>query len=87
MNFDDGHHKEQSDVQESKLMIKYIPYLFSILPTGSSESELQKLQKKKLRAMDIRDTLERLEDSIGYVQENISLVAAKLAIQSLDSRS
>ncbi|XP_009790559.1 uncharacterized protein LOC107761402 isoform X2 [Nicotiana tabacum] len=55
--------------------------------SGSSESELQKLQKKKLRAMDIRDTLERLEDSIGYVQENISLVAAKLAIQSLDSRS
>ncbi|XP_075108659.1 uncharacterized protein LOC107777506 isoform X2 [Nicotiana tabacum] len=55
--------------------------------SGSSESELQKLQKKKLRAMDIRDTLERLEESIGYVQENISLVAAKLAIQSLDSRS
>ncbi|KAJ8541794.1 hypothetical protein K7X08_002610 [Anisodus acutangulus] len=54
--------------------------------SGSSESELQKLQKKKLRAMDIKDTLERLEDSIGYVQDNISLVAAKLAIQSLDSR-
>lgn len=75
-----------------QLMIKYVCFLFSILYylsffAGSSESELQKLQKKKLRAMDIRDTLERLEDSIGYVQENISLVAAKLAIQSLDSRS
>ncbi|KAK6775812.1 hypothetical protein RDI58_026813 [Solanum bulbocastanum] len=54
--------------------------------SGSSESELLKLQKKKLRAMDIKDTLDRLEDSIGYVQDNISLVAAKLAIQSLDSR-
>ncbi|CAN4107466.1 unnamed protein product [Withania somnifera] len=54
--------------------------------SGSSESELLKLQKKKLRAMEIRDTLERLEDSIGYVQDIISLVAAKLAIQSLDSQ-
>lgn len=54
--------------------------------SGSSESELLKLQKMKLRAMDIKDTLDRLEDSIGYVQDNISLVAAKLAIQSLDSR-
>ncbi|KAM3397309.1 hypothetical protein BC332_00910 [Capsicum chinense] len=54
--------------------------------SGSSESELLKLQKKKLRAMDIKDTLERLEDSIGYVRDNISLVAVKLAIQSLDSR-
>ncbi|KAH0776419.1 hypothetical protein KY290_007830 [Solanum tuberosum] len=54
--------------------------------SGSSESELLKLQKKKLRAMDIKDTLDRLEDSIGYVQDSISLVAAKLAIQSLDSR-
>lgn len=56
------------------------------LSLGSSESELLKLQKMKLRAMDIKDTLDRLEDSIGYVQDNISLVAAKLAIQSLDSR-
>lgn len=68
------------------MSVSYFPILHYLLSTGSSEPELLKLQKMKLRAMDIKDTLERLEDSILYVQDNISLVAAKLAIQSLDSR-
>ncbi|KAK3426568.1 hypothetical protein EUGRSUZ_F02989 [Eucalyptus grandis] len=51
--------------------------------SGSTESELLKLQREKLRAMDIKETLERLEDSLALVKENISIVAAKLAIQSL----
>ncbi|PKI57522.1 uncharacterized protein LOC116204041 [Punica granatum] len=52
--------------------------------SGSSESELLKLQKEKLQAMDVRDTIRRLDDSLRLVKENISVVAAKLAIQSLE---
>lgn len=52
--------------------------------TGSTQSELLKLQQQKVRAMDLKDTLQRLEDSLDMVKENISMVAAKLAIQSLE---
>jgi hypothetical protein len=36
--------------------------------------------------MDMKDTIERLELSMGLIKENISSIAAKLAIQSLDIR-
>ena len=52
--------------------------------TGSTQSELLKLRRQKLRAMDLKDTLQRLESSLEIVEENISMVAAKLAIQSLE---
>ncbi|KAG6649799.1 hypothetical protein CIPAW_07G235600 [Carya illinoinensis] len=52
--------------------------------TGSTEAELLKLQRLKLEAMDLKDTYQRLEDSLEIVKENISMVAAKLAIQSLE---
>ncbi|EOA11935.1 hypothetical protein CARUB_v10016546mg [Capsella rubella] len=54
--------------------------------SGSSKSELSRLQQEKLKAMDIKDTVERLELSMALIKENISSVAAKLAIQSLDIR-
>jgi hypothetical protein len=34
--------------------------------------------------MVLKDTLQRLEHSLEIVKENISMVAAKLAIQSLE---
>ncbi|KFK44886.1 hypothetical protein AALP_AA1G315700 [Arabis alpina] len=52
--------------------------------SGSTQSELSRLQQEKLRAMDMKDTIERLELSLGLIKENISSIAAKLAIQSLD---
>ncbi|CAK9162685.1 unnamed protein product [Ilex paraguariensis] len=52
--------------------------------TGSTQSELLKLQKEKLRAMDIKDTLERLDKSLQLVNGNVSVVAAELAIQSVE---
>lgn len=51
---------------------------------GSSRSELAKLQREKSTAMDITDTLERLEKGIELARGNISILAAKLAIQSLE---
>ncbi|XP_059630965.1 uncharacterized protein LOC132273878 isoform X2 [Cornus florida] len=51
--------------------------------SGSTQSELLALRKEKLRAMDVKDTLERLDSSTEFVKKNISMVAAKLAIQSL----
>ncbi|XP_060672929.1 uncharacterized protein LOC107435356 [Ziziphus jujuba] len=54
--------------------------------SGSTQSELQKLQNKKLRAMELKDTLQRLDDSLELIKENISMVAAKLAIQSLETK-
>jgi len=42
------------------------------------------LQKEKLRAMDMRDTFERLKMSVEFVKQNIAIIAAKLAIQSLE---
>lgn len=52
--------------------------------SGSTKSELQSLQLKKLKAMDIKNTLERLNKSLKLTKENISKVAAKLAIQSVE---
>ncbi|KAJ8759553.1 hypothetical protein K2173_007177 [Erythroxylum novogranatense] len=51
--------------------------------SGSTQSEMFKLQQQKLRAMDAKDTLQRLDDSLKLINENISLIAAKLAIQSI----
>ncbi|KAL2490144.1 ATP-dependent protease La (LON) domain protein [Forsythia ovata] len=51
--------------------------------SGGTKSEWLKLQKEKVRAMDIKDTLERLNKSMELVGNNISIVAAKLAIQSV----
>lgn len=48
-----------------------------------SGSELLALQNEKLQAMDSRDTLERLCNGIKFTIQNINMVAAKLAIQSL----
>ncbi|KAJ9675924.1 hypothetical protein PVL29_024746 [Vitis rotundifolia] len=52
--------------------------------TGSTQSELLELQREKLRAMEVRETLERIDDSLQLVRKSISMVAAKLAIQSLE---
>lgn len=52
--------------------------------TGASESEMLKLIELKLRAMEVKETFQRLNDSLKLVKENISIVAAKLAIQSLE---
>ncbi|ESQ38892.1 hypothetical protein EUTSA_v10001819mg [Eutrema salsugineum] len=54
--------------------------------SGSTQSELSRLQQEKLKAMDMKDTIERLELSMALIKENISSVAAKLAIQYLDIR-
>lgn len=45
---------------------------------------MQALQNAKLKAMDTKDTLERLDVSMELVKKNISMVAAKLASQSLE---
>lgn len=52
--------------------------------SGSTKSELQSLQLKKLEAMDIKNTFERLDRSLELSKANISTVAAKLAIQSVE---
>lgn len=52
--------------------------------SGCSQSELLTLQREKLRAMDSRDTLERVEIGIKFVKQNTAIVAAKLAIQSVE---
>ncbi|XP_022973983.1 uncharacterized protein LOC111472596 isoform X1 [Cucurbita maxima] len=52
--------------------------------SGSTKSELQSLQLKKLEAMDIKHTFERLDRSLELSKANISTVAAKLAIQSVE---
>ncbi|KAJ8759463.1 hypothetical protein K2173_007074 [Erythroxylum novogranatense] len=49
----------------------------------STQSEMFKLQQQKLRAMDAKDTFQRLDDSLKLINENISLIAAKLEIQSI----
>lgn len=60
-------------------------FVFTLPPiVGSSRSELAKLQSEKSTAMDITDTLERLEKAIELARGNISILAAKLAIQSLE---
>ncbi|KAK9929679.1 hypothetical protein M0R45_026768 [Rubus argutus] len=54
--------------------------------SGSTQSELLKLQQEKLKAMELKDTLQRLDNSLQFVKDNISMVAAKLAIQSLEMK-
>ncbi|KAJ8747309.1 hypothetical protein K2173_012957 [Erythroxylum novogranatense] len=70
--------------------ISFIPYLAERISfrafqpiSESTQSEMFKLQKQKLRAMDAKDTLQRLDDSLKLINENISLIVAKLAIQSI----
>ncbi|KAJ6383716.1 hypothetical protein OIU78_027080 [Salix suchowensis] len=43
--------------------------------TRSTQSETLKLQQQKLRAMDLKDTLQRLDNSLDSVNENISMKA------------
>lgn len=52
--------------------------------SGSTQSELVKLQEEKIKAMNMKDTMQRLDNSLQLIRENISVVAAKLAIQSLE---
>ena len=52
--------------------------------TGSTQSELVKLQQEKVKAMDLRDTKQRLNNSLEFVKGSISMLAAKLAIQALE---
>lgn len=52
--------------------------------SGSTQSELAKLQREKLTAMDVTDTLERLEKATELARDTISMLAAKLAIQSVE---
>lgn len=51
--------------------------------SGSTQSEMMKLQNEKLKAMDVKETLERLENSLSFIKNRVSMTAAKLAIQSL----
>ncbi|KAL0351314.1 UNVERIFIED_CONTAM: hypothetical protein Scaly_1520100 [Sesamum calycinum] len=57
-----------------------------ILMAGATKSELLKLQREKLTAMDVTDTLVRLEKATEVARDNTAILAAKLAIQSLDMR-
>ncbi|KAM2450283.1 hypothetical protein PS1_020266 [Malus domestica] len=43
-----------------------------------------KLKQEKLSAMELKDTVQRLDNSLEFVKDNISMVAAKLAIQSVE---
>ncbi|WRX31171.1 Lon protease [Theobroma cacao] len=52
--------------------------------SGSTQSELLKLQEEKLKAMKLKDTVQRLDNSLELIKESTSTVAAKLAIQSLE---
>ncbi|XP_050377462.1 uncharacterized protein LOC126794734 isoform X2 [Argentina anserina] len=54
--------------------------------SGSSQSELLKLQQEKLKAMELKDTMHRLDNSLQFIKDNISMVAAKLAIQSVEMK-
>uniref|UniRef100_A0A0E0MDX3 Lon N-terminal domain-containing protein n=1 Tax=Oryza punctata TaxID=4537 RepID=A0A0E0MDX3_ORYPU len=51
--------------------------------SGMSEAELLSLQKYKVQAMDSTNTLERLNSGIEYVEHNIGMIAARLAIQNI----
>ncbi|XP_024972431.1 uncharacterized protein LOC112511174 [Cynara cardunculus var. scolymus] len=52
--------------------------------SGSTQSEMMKLKNEKLKAMDVKETLERLENSLSFINNIVSMTAAKLAIQSLN---
>lgn len=51
--------------------------------SGMSDAELLTLQKYKIKAMDLTDTLERINSGIEYVEHNIGMIAARLAIQNI----
>lgn len=53
--------------------------------TGYTSSEMLSLQREKLRAMDLLDTIERLTGCMKLVKDSTAMVAAKLAIQSLET--
>lgn len=53
--------------------------------TGYTSSEMLSLQREKSRAMDLLDTIERLTGSMKLVKDSTAMVAAKLAIQSLET--
>ncbi|XP_058089894.1 uncharacterized protein LOC131236616 isoform X3 [Magnolia sinica] len=53
--------------------------------SGMTRSELLALQREKLQAMDLKDRPERLANSLQLVKQQIAVVAAKLAIQSLEA--
>lgn len=52
--------------------------------TGASASELRVLLQERLRAMESTSTIQRLDNVIKLVKESRALIAAKLALQSLD---
>lgn len=72
---------EQDSVLCCSLILVFLFYL--PLMAGGTKSEWLKLQKEKVRAMEMKDTVERLNKSIELVKNNINTVAAKLAIQSI----
>jgi hypothetical protein len=48
-----------------------------------SDEELLTLQNYKIQAMDLIDTLEKLNNGIKFVVHNIGMIAARLAIQNI----
>lgn len=48
-----------------------------------SDEELVTLQNFKIQAMNLTDTLERLNNGIKYVEHNVGMIAARLAIQNI----
>lgn len=60
---------------------------FSFAPlqpvTGSSAKELHALLQERIYAMEITDTLQRLQNVIKHAQQNRASLAAKVALQSL----
>ncbi|KAG9457137.1 hypothetical protein H6P81_001645 [Aristolochia fimbriata] len=53
--------------------------------SGSTNSELLALRKEKIRAMDMENTADRLANSLELVKTSTAMLAAKLAIQSLET--
>ncbi|PWZ27072.1 Exocyst complex component EXO84B [Zea mays] len=51
--------------------------------SGMSDEELLTVQNYKIQAMDSTDTLERLNTGINFVEHNIGMIAARLAIQNI----
>ena len=56
---------------------------FKLYTTGMSDEELLTLQNYKIQAMDLIDTLERLNNGIKFVEHNIGMIAARLTIQNI----
>ena len=48
-----------------------------------SDAELLTLQKYKIQAMDSTNTLDRVNNGIEYVEHNIGMIPARLAIQNI----